>query len=299
MSINSVPPKQTTDISSESSQLEDYVKLMEEGKTFRSEFMQIWRDISLAVSTTAGNARSIQLNASKLIASLSKIVSHAGQRGPLVQSWMSAVCGSKIVSQASSGNKILVWAFAYLARIVGEKFPEVIRVGIIGELMKECGQVLIGIPGVIPSGNPQGSAKQFEIYGRILVAVLSVCGDDISLWAWAAHALNSLSSCKNFVNSSEAMWNMMKIYVLVDMGLYDFKRIFGSQTSILVTSLETLILPAMAKELGALPRSTESSVQLKYYLDACYNNLHGRKYMQPPEGQILSASKETELNPEL
>jgi hypothetical protein len=294
-----IPQKQEEISDTPSSLIARFDSLMEAGKQFRSEFVQIWREISLAVSTTAGNARSIQLNGAKLISLLSKTAIQAGSNRPTISAWMAAVCGSKIVSQASSGNKVLVWSFAYLARIVSEKFPDVIRLGVMSQLVKDGGHVLAGISGVDTSCLEHVPPKHFEMHARLLIALLCVCGDESSIWGWVARCVNQLRSCKRLLNSNDAMWSMMKLFVFLDMGLHDFRRIFGSKTSLVISALETQILPALDAEIQSVTGSTSTSVQFKYYLDACWICLQERKYLHVPEGQVLSASKETDLNPEL
>lgn len=294
-----IPDKKVEISESPSALMARFDSLMEEGKQFRLEFVQIWREISLAVSTTAGNARSIQLNGAKLISLLSKTAIQAGSNRPSIPAWMAAVCGSKIVSQASSGNKVLVWSFAYLARIVSEKFPDVIRLGVLAQLLKDGGHVSAGISGVDTTCLASVPPKHFEMYTRLLIALLCVCGDESSIWGWVARCVNQLRSCKRFLSSNEAMWSMMKLFVFLDMGLHDFRRMFGSKTSWVISALETQILPALDAEIQSVSGSTSTSVQFKYYLDACWICLQERKYLHVPEGQILSASKETDLNPEL
>ena len=297
--VQSVPPLPDKAHASGESRVERFDHLMEEGKQFRSEFIQTWREVSLAVSTTAGNARSIQFNASKLITALSRIATQAGSNRPSVVPWMAAVCGSKIVSQASSGNKILVWSFAYLARMVSDKFPDTIRIGFVGQLIKDAPYVSSGLPWSKSSRPSAESPKEYEMHTRIFVAILCVCCDEGSLWAWVAHSVNRLIATRTFISSNEALWNMMKLYVLVDMGLYDFRRVFGSKASFLLAPLEEIVLPALGRELQSLPQQTSVSVQYRFYMDACYNNFQSRNYMKPPDGQTLSATKEADLNPEL
>ena len=271
--------------------------LMENGKKYRSEFMPIWREISLAVSTTAGNVRSIQMNATKLINGLSRASAQAGATRQEAVHWLAAVCGSKIVSQASSGNKSLVWSFAYLTRIVSEKFPDVARVGAIGELLMACPYIL-RCPGETSPAAPS-QPQDLEAYLRVWIALMCVSGDQKSLWLFATSSTNILSGIQSFAQSPEALLNMMMIYILFDVGLYDFRRIFGSQAMFLVDFLEKRVFPLIDTELQGLKQSTASSVQLRFYLDACYNIIQSRKYLTPPEGRTMAAAKESELNPDM
>ena len=289
--VNAASPAQAIPVSS-------FELIMEEGKQYRSEFMQIWREISLAVSTNAANARSIQLNATKLLNALTRAGSQAGQRTAVV-TWLSAVCGSKIVSQASGGNKTLVWSFAYLAKMVVERFPEVVHVGMMGELRKSGEHVMTGSRGVVAKSPLPENPKDFEAYARVWIALLSVMGDEVALWSWTTAAVNSLRNKKSFLQSLDAMWNMMKIFILLDVGLYDFRRLFGSQAIMIVETLERDVFPQLDAELQTLGKANSASVQFRFYLDACFNILRDRKFTSPPEGQVLAAGKETELNPEL
>ena len=274
--------------------------LLEEGKQYRTEFIAIWREISLSVSSTAANSRSIQQNATKLISALTRASAQAGPMRPHIMKWLCAFCGSKIASQATSGNKSLVWTFAYLGKLIGERFPDVVRIGIIGELARSGSSGICGTPditGLAPdrSIHPKG----FEIHARFWVAFLIVLNDEISIWGWVSSIVSSLAARKQFLVSNEAMWNMMKLYVFIDCGLHDFKRIFGKQANTVVTTLESSVFPALDAELQSSGASTNVSVQFRFYLDACFNNLQSRNYQQPPEGQILTATAESELNPEL
>ena len=273
--------------------------IMEQGKQFRSEFIQVWREISLSVSTTAANGRSIQQNANKLIVALTRASSQAGPSRASIVTWLCAVCGSKIVSQASTGNKASVWAFAYLARIVADRYPEVVSVGVIGELLKSGGCALSGTPGLSIAKDPTDSAKDFEIYARIWVAVMCVFGDESALWAWVASAVNVLRTRKSFLQSNEAMWSMMKVFIFMDVAIYDFRRMFGTQAVMIVDTLERTVFPTLDSELQNVSQSTSISVQFRFYLDACYNIIQSRKFISPPEGQVLVAAKESDLNPEL
>ena len=275
-----------------------FESIMEDGKSYRSEFIQVWREISLAVSTNAANARSIQLNASKIISALSRATSQAGERKAVV-TWLCAVCGSKIVSQASSGNKTLVWSFAYLAKMVIERFPDVLHVGIMGELMKSGEHALTGSKGVSARSPLPENPKDFEAYVRVWIALLCVMGDEAALWSWFTSAVNGLRAKKAFLQSLDAMWNMMKVYIILDVGLYDFRRIFGSQAIMIIDSLERDVFPQLDSELQTLNQANSASVQFRFYLDACFNILQDRKFTSPPEGQVLAATKESELNPEL
>lgn len=295
----SIPAQQPQRTAASSEFVSEYDRILEEGKQYRSEFIQVWRDISLAVSTTAANARSIQQNATKLMYALSRAQSQAGPGRPQVVVWLSAFCGSKIVSQACSGNKTLVWAFAYLTRIVSEKFPEVLSHGVIAELVKNGGLALSGTPGIPMARSCDTHAKDCEIFARIWVAMMCVFGDEQSLWAWAAHAVNGLKNRTSFVQYADAMWNLMKVFILMDMGMYDFRRHFGGQAVMLTNTLEQSVFPRIDAELQGIQQSTATSVQFRYYLDACYNIAQSRKFNSPPDGQVLAAAKESELNPEL
>lgn len=277
----------------------EFEKLMEKGKHFRSEFIQYWREIALCVSTTAANARSIQSNSSKLITCFSRASIQATQSRPEVTRWLAGVCGSKIISQASSGNKCLVWSFAYLIRIVADKFPDVLRVGAFGELTKACPKAISGITGGNLETTSTVSPQDAEIYTRMWVAILCVFCDQQTFWEWSSHSLNQLLRTNSFIGSSEAMWSMMRTYVFLDIGFYDFKRYFGSQAVFVIDILEKHILPRLDKELQNYQQATSTSVQFRFYLDACFNILQSRKYTVPPEGQVLAATKESELNPEL
>ena len=269
--------------------------IMEEGKQFRSEFMPVWREISLAVSTTAGNSRSIQMNSTKLVTALSRAATQAGPSRPYVIRWLSGVCGSKIVSQAASGNKMLVWSFAYLARIVAEKFPDVARLGAVGELLSANTAIIEN--GSLPRSGEQPA--DYEMYTRLWVSMLCVFGDQANLWKWVTTAVNKLRNISGFIRSPEALWNMMLIHIFFDIGLYDFRRMFGTQAMVIVDMLEKSVFPRIDAQLQDCQQSTSSSVQLRFYLDACFNNLQSRKYTTPPEGQILAATRESDLNPEL
>ena len=279
--------------------MSEYDRILEGAKQYRSEFIQVWRDISLAVSTTAANARSIQQNATKLMYALSRAQNQAGPSRSQVVIWLSTFCGAKIVCQACSGNKTLVWAFAYLTRIICEKFPEVLTNGVIGELVKNGGLALSGTPGIPMAKSCDALAKDCEIHARIWVAMMCVFSDEQSLWAWAAHAVNELKNRTSFVEYADAMWNLMKVFILMDMGMYDFRRHFGGQAGILINTLEQSVFPRIDAELQGIQQSTATSVQFRYYLDACYNIAQSRKFNSPPDGQVLSAAKESELSPEL
>jgi hypothetical protein len=279
--------------------LERFEKIIEAGKTFRSEFIAVWREIALSVSTTAGNARSIQTNSQRLISCLNRSTIQAGPARPDVPLWLSAVCGSKIMSQASSGNKSLVWAFVYLARITAEKFPEVIRLGLIGELLKASPHVLDGVPGLPVSSASYDPPSDAEMYTRVWLAMMCVLSDQHTFWSWVAYSINSLIRLRSQVLSPDAMWNLMRIFVLLDVGFHDFRKLFGSQAMLIVDLLENRILPNVDKQLANTQQSTSASVQSRFYVDACYNILQTRKYSSPSDGQVLSASKESELNPEL
>ena len=276
-----------------------FEKLMENGKQFRSEFIQYWRGIAICVSTTAANARSIQSNSSKLIACFSRASAQATSSRPEIISWLAGVCGSKIISQASSGNKSLVWSFAYLIRIVADKFPDILRIGAIGELGKACPKALSRMTATTPQITSTVSPQDAEIYTRTWVAILCVFGDQAAFWEWVSYAVNLLLGFRSFIGSTEAMWCMMRTYVLLDVGFYDFKRYFGSQAVMIIDILEKHILPRLDNELQSYQQTTSTSVQFKFYLDACFNILQSRKYAVPPDGQVLAATKESELNPEL
>jgi hypothetical protein len=279
---------------------DDLDTLLEEGKQYRTEFISFWREISLSVSATAANSRSIQQNASKLINALSRAAAQAGAMRPRIVKWLCAFCGTKIASQATSGNKSLIWSFAYLAKLVGERFPDVIRLGILGEISKRGSWTVLGTPYVTGASLDRSShPKPYEIHARFWVALLVVLNDEISLWGWVAASVSDLLNRRKFVASTEAMWNLMKVYVFIDCGLYDFRRIFGKQAARLIQSLEGIVFPAVDAELQAISSSTNISVQFRFYLDACFNNLQSRNYQNPPEGQVLSASAESELNPDL
>jgi hypothetical protein len=279
--------------------LSKYESIMENGKAYRTEFIQMWRDISLAVSATAGNARSIQQNGTKLLSALLRATTQAGPTRPQIVTWLCGFCGSKIVQQATSGNKLLVWSFAYLSRLVAEKFPDVIRVGVVGEMTKSGSFTIGGTPDILVSINPKDSPKAFEVYTRFWIALMIVSNDESALWAWVSSVAMALLNRKQFISSIEAMWNMMKLYVFMDIGLHDFRRIFGTQATSLIQSIETNVFPAIDRELQAFSQSTNTSIQLRFYLDACYNIIQSRAYQNNPEGQVLSAAVESELNPEL
>jgi hypothetical protein len=271
-----------------------FKNLMENGKKFRSEFMPIWREISLAVSTTACNVRSIQMNATKLVNALARASAQAGPNRQDAIHWLASVCGSKIVSQASSGNKSLVWSFAYLLRIVADKFPDVSRVGAMGEIAIAC-------PRLLPSqqSSTDTQPQDMEAYARVWAVIMCVSCDETTLWSWACRSINALNNMKSFSQSMDALWHMMFVYILFDVGLYDFRRIFGSQAMFLVEHLEKSVFPRIDSQLQCQQQSTASSVQLRFYLDACYNIIQSRKYLNPPEGRTLAAAKESELNPDM
>ena len=126
---------------------------------------------------------------------------------------------------------------------------------------------------------------------------MCVFQDSYSLWGWVSAAVNTLSKKKAYIQSHEAMWNLMKVYILMDVGIYDFRRLFGAQANLIVDLLERSIFPSIDSELQSITQSTSGSVQFRFYLDACYNIIHSRKFATPPDGQVLSASKESELNP--
>lgn len=290
--IENVPQPIATTASVVSFSIGDkYEEIMESGKQYRSEYISIWRDISLGVSTTAANTRSVQLNASKLVDSLSQ----AANRGPVI-TWLCAVCGSRIVSQAVSGNKALVWSFAYLARIIAEQFPEVVTIGIVGELVKIGGYTLNG--SIRLSIKPE-SAKEYEQMASFWVALMCVFNDEQNLWKWVTTAVNDLSKRTNYLSSWEAQWALMKVYVLMDVGLFDFRRIFGYHAIAVVDIIENTVFPKIDAELQSIASPTSVSVQFRFYLDACYNILQSRRYAEAPDGQILAAAKESELNPDL
>lgn len=265
--------------------------IMEEGKQYRSSCMDIWKEMSLGVSTTAANSRSVQQNANNVLSSLSKA------SGPTaVITWLSAVCGSKIVQQATGGNKSLVWSFAYLTRIVSTKFPDVLSVGVVGELMTTAEYTLNGNWTLPLKG---GTPKDFESFARFWVAILCVFNDEKALWSWVAVTVNKLQNSPAVLPSLEAQWNLMKVYIWMDVGLFDFRRIFGHQALLVTDILENKVFPKIDAELQSNPQPTSVSVQIRFYLDACYNILQSRKYSEPPEGQVLAASRESELNPDL
>ena len=280
--------------------IDQFDAILEEGKQYRTEFIAFWRDISLSVSSTAANSRSIQQNATKLINALSRASVQAGPMRPRIMKWLCTFCGSKIATQATSGNKTLIWSFAYLARLVGDRFPDVVRSGIVGELNKSGSMAINGTPDLLPNDKDRSThPKAYETHTRFWVALLIVLQDDVSLWGWVTASLSNLLSRKQFLTSNDAMWNMMKMYVFIDCGLHDFRRIFGKQAKTVVQALESVVFPALDAELQSLTTSTNVSVQFRFYLDACFNNLQSRNYQTAPEGQILTASAESELNPEL
>ena len=276
-----------------------FERLMDEGKQFRAEFMTSWRDISLAVSTTAANSRSIQLSASKIIACLSRAGAQAGPTRTHVVRWLSAVCGSKIVHQATTGNKSLVWSFAYLARVVGESFPDVVLIGVVGETAASGSWTLHGHPGCPLTLNTKDTPKAFESHARLWVAILCTFSDEKSVWAWVTCAIENLRVKQSFLNSTEAMWNLLKVYVFLEVGFHDFRRIFGHQALKLIDLLENRIFSRIDAELQSVPQSNSVSVQMRFYVDACYNILQTRKFAESPEGQVLAAAKESDLNPDL
>ena len=273
----------------------EFKLLMEEGKRFRSEFMPCWRELSLAVSTTAGNARSIQLNSTKLITALSRAAQQAGADRPEIVRWLSGVCGSKIVSQAASGNKTLVWSFVYLARIVADRFPDVAKIGIMGELASANSDIFQELSRKKLPEQP----ADYEMHTRVWVALICVFGCQAIMWRWVVRAVNPLREAVSYLQSPGALWNMMLVYILFDIGLYDFRRMFGSQAMMIIDLLEKTIFPRIDRELQQSQLSTSATVQLRFYLDACFNIIQSRKYASPPDGQILSATRESELNPEL
>jgi hypothetical protein len=67
----------------------------------------------------------------------------------------------------------------------------------------------------------------------------------------------------------------------------------------IIDSLERDVFPQLDSELQTLNQANSASVQFRFYLDACFNILQDRKFTSPPEGQVLAATKESELNPEL
>jgi len=234
------------------------------------------------------------MNATKLVNALARASAQAGPTRQEAIHWLASVCGSKIVSQASSGNKSLVWSFAYLLRIVADKFPDVSRVGAIGEIAMAC-------PRLLPSqqSSTDTQPQDMEAYARVWAAIICVSCDETTLWSWACRSINALNNMKSFSQSMDALWHMMFVYILFDVGLYDFRRIFASQAMFLVEHLEKSVFPRIDSQLQCQQQSTASSVQLRFYLDACYNIIQSRKYLNPSEGRTLAAAKESELNPDM
>ncbi len=296
-----VHPKEATQSSVSSIVSADYDNILALGKQFRPQFMEVWKEISLGVSATAGNARSIQVNCSKVGNALRKAATQCGTSRPQVITWLSAFCGSKIVTQACSGNKSLVWSFCYFARTIADLFPDTIRVGVMGELAQSSPNSLVGIPGINRTNVNDGSTKDFELHTRFFLALMITCQDDASLWSWVAASIQALRTTNSY-QTSASLWNLMKIYVWMDIGLYDFRRIFGVQSNMLIDILEQTVFPSVDAEVQRLTStgsSTNVSVQIRFYLDSCYNILQSRKYAQPPEGRMLGSARESELNPDL
>lgn len=294
-------PPQPQQPSVSSSVATEYDNIMASGKQFRPQFMEMWKEISLGVSATAGNGRSIQLNCTKVANALRKAATQCGTSRPQVITWLSAFCGSKIVGQACSGNKALVWSFGYFARTLGDSFPDVVRIGVMGEIMKIAPNGVIGLPSLEKLKHNEAGPKDFELHTRFLLALMITCQDEGALWAWLVNAIEGLRKTKSH-QTNPALWRLMKVYVWMDLCLYDFRRIFGTQANMVLELVESEVFPKIDADLQRMTSTgsaTNISVLVRFYLDSCYNILQSRKYTQPPEGRMLAAAKESELNPEL
>jgi hypothetical protein len=269
-----VPPASSGATASSS---KTYELILERGNSFRKEspfIRDLWKSAATTVSAMAGTMSSVQ----HAIFHFLEILNKAGS--PEIQIWLCCVAADKLIGNLNFHSRALVWAFAYFARTVAEKFPDFIRVALVGAINKKSEAIISSKKSTSFSG--EHSVKDFEIGVRFFVCCLCVCSDGSGLSRWISVTL--AGSKKSFVT-------FLKIFVFLEIASQDMTRLLTIDER---KQISSEINQALQEDAVSAPGGGDfNAATKKFYVDSVKNAL---KNPQIPDGIRLSG-KETEIDP--
>jgi hypothetical protein len=248
-----------------------------------SNCRDMWKEASMSVSTLAGTLSSIQKSAKRLSDNLGK----ARLMGQDVANWIACVAAEKLVAQSNIHTKQMVWAQSYLLRTVGEQFPEILKIGLIGAIAKRAPFLLEDVYKTQTTlmGSADTEVKEAEVICRLFLAVSCVCGDSSLLNHWITE---SIRIAKNPA-SADSILIPLKLFCFLDIAAFDFQRIDEIGAAKCLGEIFNEVIPILNQTRGA--NSTR-----EYYIDCIVNfSAQARNGIPEPAGMSLSASKETDL----